>query len=161
MNTLDWVICALALLAILSGLWRGLIKEILGLAAWVIGFLAAQMFATEMGAYLPVSGASPELRYLMGFASVLVMCLIVVSLISHLLSTLISAIGLGFLNSFMGALFALLKVFVLSLCLTTVVRLTPLQELETWKTSYLAGYLVGALDAIKPFLPKEFGKYVI
>jgi membrane protein required for colicin V production len=160
MNSLDWIFCATGLFALINGLWQGLIKEVLGLVAWVIGFIAAQTFASGVGAQLPVSGASPELRYLMGFVCVLVMCLISVSLVAKLLSTLISAIGLGFVNSFMGALFALGKVSVLCLCLTTIVRLTPLQELDMWKQSLIADQLVAALNLIKPLLPQEFGKYV-
>ncbi len=161
MNSLDWIFCALGLFALLNGLWQGLIKEVLGLAAWLIGFVAAQTFASSVGAELPVSGASPELRYLMGFVCVLVFCLITISLIAKLLSTLISAIGLGFLNSLMGAFFALGKVSIFCLCMTTIVRLTPLQELDAWKQSFLAKYMVNALTLIKPVLPQEFGKYVI
>jgi membrane protein required for colicin V production len=97
----------------------------------------------------------------MGFVCVLVFCLITISLIAKLLSTLISAIGLGFLNSLMGAFFALGKVSIFCLCMTTIVRLTPLQELDAWKQSFLAKYMVNALTLIKPVLPQEFGKYVI
>ena len=161
MNSLDWIFCALGLFALLNGLWQGLIREVLGLAGWLIGFIAAQTFASSVGAQLPVSGASAELRYLMGFVCVLVLCLILVSMIAKLLSTLISAIGLGWANSLMGALFAVGKVGVLCLCLTTIVRLTPLQELDVWKQSFLAEYMVSALNLIKPVLPQEFGKYVI
>ena len=160
MSTLDWIFCAFFAFSVLHGLWRGLIKEVLDLAAWAIGFVAAQTFATELGELLPVTGASPELRYLMGFVVVLMICLVVISMLSKLLSTFISSIGLGFLNSLMGAVFALTKVFVLCLCLATIVRLTPLQEFDLWKQSVVAEYLVVVLNAIKPFLPQEFGKYV-
>ena len=160
MSTLDWIFCAFFFFSVLHGLWRGLIKEVLDLAAWVIGFVAAQTFATELGELLPVTGASPELRYLMGFVAVLMICLVVVSILSKLLSTFISSIGLGFLNSSMGAVFALTKTLVLCLCLATIVRSTPLQEFELWKQSVVAEYLVVALNAIKPFLPQEFGKYL-
>jgi membrane protein required for colicin V production len=160
MNSLDWIFSAFFALAILHGLWRGLIKEVLDLAAWVIGFVAAQTFAAELGAQLPVTDASPELRYLMGFVGVLMICLVLASTLSKLLSTLISSIGLGLVNSLMGAVFAFTKVLVLCLCLATIVRLTPLQEFDLWKQSVVAQYLVVALNAIKPFLPEEFGKYV-
>jgi len=161
MNSLDWIFCALGLFALLNGLWQGLIREVLGLAGWLIGFVAAQTFASRVGAQLPVSGASAELRYLMGFVCVLVLCLILVSMVAKLLSTLISAIGLGWVNGLMGAFFAVGKVGVLCLCLTTIVRLTPLQELDVWKQSFLAEYMVNTLNLIKPVLPQEFGKYVI
>ena len=161
MSTLDWIFCAFFACTALHGLWRGLIKEVMGLAAWVVGFVAAQMFASEFGAYLPVTGASPEMRYLMGFALVLILCLVLVSMLSELLSTLIGAVGLGFLNSLTGAVFALTKGMVLCLCLATIVRLTPLKGFDLWHQSVIAQYLVFALNNLKPFLPQEFGKYVI
>ncbi|MFN0004153.1 MAG: CvpA family protein [Burkholderiaceae bacterium] len=161
MGTLDWIFCAFFVFAAMHGLWRGLIKEVLDLAAWVIGFFAAQMFAAQIGVHLPVTGASPEMRYLMGFVLVLILCLILVSMVSELLSNLISAVGLGFLNSLMGSVFALSKVMVLCLCLTTIVRLTPVKEFDVWQQSMIAEYLVVVLNNLKPLLPQEFGKYVI
>lgn len=151
----------MGLLAVLNGLWRGLIREVLSLAAWIIGFVAAQWFAFDVGAQLPMSGSSPELRYLVGFVCVLVLCLVLVSMVAKLLSSFISAIGLGLVNSLMGAIFALSKLSVLCLCLSIVVKLTPLQELELWQQSVVAQFLVNALSVIKPVLPEEFGKYVI
>lgn len=161
MSSLDWIFCAFFAYGVLNGLWRGLIDEVLGLAALVIGFVFAQIFASSLGAYLPVTDVSPEMRYLMGFVLVLVICLVLVSMLSKLLSTLISAIGLGFLNRLMGAVFAFSKAMVLCLCLTTVVRLTPIRDFDLWKQSVIADYLVAALSSLKPFLPDEFGKYVI
>ncbi len=59
MSTLDWIFCAFFAFSVLHGLWRGLIKEVLDLAAWAIGFVAAQTFATELGGAFAGDGREP------------------------------------------------------------------------------------------------------
>ena len=42
MAPIDWTFLAVLLVSMLIGAWRGLVYELLSLAAWVVAFFAAQ-----------------------------------------------------------------------------------------------------------------------
>ena len=45
MTWLDYAVICVFALSIAWGVWRGLVREIMSLAGWVIAFLAANLFA--------------------------------------------------------------------------------------------------------------------
>ena len=51
MAPIDWTFLAVLLVSMLIGAWRGLVYELLSLAAWVVAFFAAQWGAAEMAAW--------------------------------------------------------------------------------------------------------------
>jgi membrane protein required for colicin V production len=60
----------------LLGLWRGVISEVLALAAWVVAFIAARALGGEAATYFEGVVAEPALRYAAGFVAVLIFVLV-------------------------------------------------------------------------------------
>ena len=54
MAALDWIALAVVVASSLVGAWRGLIFEVLSLAGWVLAFVAAYWWATDLAALLPM-----------------------------------------------------------------------------------------------------------
>ena len=52
--TVDWIIAFVFLVSVLVGLLRGVTREIVSLAGWVIGLVLAYFFAEQVGAMLPI-----------------------------------------------------------------------------------------------------------
>ena len=48
MAALDWIFCAVLLVSVLLGLWRGLVFEVLSLLSWLVALVAARFFAVDM-----------------------------------------------------------------------------------------------------------------
>ena len=48
MTWLDYAVIGVLALSIAWGAWRGLVREIMSLAGWVIAFLAANLFAAPL-----------------------------------------------------------------------------------------------------------------
>ena len=67
MAGLDWIFLVVLVVSLLLGVWRGLVFEMLSLAAWVAAFFVAQWFAADVAQWLPMSGAAEPLRYAAGF----------------------------------------------------------------------------------------------
>ncbi|RPI45889.1 MAG: CvpA family protein, partial [Betaproteobacteria bacterium] len=67
MTAFDYVVLGIFGLSIIVSVWRGAVREILALAAWVIAFLAAQGYASSLAAYLPAALSNPALRLFAGF----------------------------------------------------------------------------------------------
>ena len=73
MAPIDWTFLAVLLVSMLIGAWRGLVYELLSLAAWVVAFFAAQWGAAEMADWLPLAQWQDSVRYAVGFAVVFVL----------------------------------------------------------------------------------------
>ena len=53
MGALDGVLFAVLLMSCLLGLWRGVIRETMALAAWLLGFVFSSNYAADLAAPLP------------------------------------------------------------------------------------------------------------
>ena len=142
------------------GAWRGLVVEVLSLAAWAVAFVLAQWFAPDVAAKLPMAGAGEQVRYAAGFVLIFVATLFAGALIGFVLSKVLSAVGMGAINRLLGALFGVLRGVVLILAITVVVGMTPFKTSPEWQASVGVRWATSALGLLKPVLPQEFGKYL-
>ena len=156
----DWILLAVLGLSLLLGLWRGIVQEVLSLVGWVAAFYVSQMYAPAAAAWLPMEGSSQMLRYAAGFVVVFVAVLVVTALVSWTVKKLLSAVGLGLLDRFLGSLFGLMRGVVILLAVTVFVGMTPMRETDGWKQAQGAQWLQQFLHVLKPVLPADFGKYL-
>lgn len=156
MTWLDYAVLGVAAVSIAWGAWRGLVREVISLAGWVIAFLAANLFAGPLGTALPASIPGAELRVLLAFLAVFVVTLAITSLAALLLSKIVSAIGLAGLDRLLGSLFGLARAALIVLALALLAGLTELPGQPAWKSSASGAAMAAAVLAIKPWLPETF-----
>ena len=160
MAALDWIFCAVLLVSVLLGAWRGLVFEVLSLLSWLVALVAARFFALDMALLLPMQGSSDGLRYAAGFVVVFVAVLLVGSLIAVVSKKLMTSVGLRPVDRVLGALFGSLRGGLLLLLATAVVHATPLKSTAVWQESVGAGLAMAVLKAVKPALPRDLEKYL-
>jgi len=153
MGWVDIAMLALLAVSVLVGLWRGFVLEVLSLAGWVVAYFAAQWLAPQVAPHLPVGAPSSALNLGAAFALAFFAVLLAWSLAARLVSLLVKATPLGFVDRGLGAVFGVLRGGVLLLVLATLIALTPLAKSAPWKASQGALWLNGMLDALKPVLP--------
>ena len=160
MLAMDWILLGVVLASLLLGAWRGLVYEVLSLLNWIAAFALAQWLANDLAARLPMGNASEPIRYAAGFVLVFVASLFVLGLVAALIKKLIESVGLRPVDRILGALFGALRGAVLMLAVAAVVAMTPFKSAPWWQESTGAHWLMGALGALKPVLPEQFGKYL-
>lgn len=160
MAALDWIFVVVLLASMLIGAWRGLVFEVLSLLGWVVSFFAAQWFADDMAALLPMGEAAGSLRYAAGFAVVFVASVFACGFITWLAKKMVEAIGLRPADRTLGAVFGVLRGLVLLLAVAVVAGLTPMHEAAWWQESQGAPVLAEVLKGLKPALPEEFGRHL-
>ncbi len=160
MVALDWVLLIVLCASLLLGAWRGLVFEMLSLAAWVVAFVLAQWFAADVAQWLPMAGAADPLRYAAGFSVTFVVAAFSGGLIAVVVKKLIAATGLAPVDRVLGSVFGLVRGLVLLLAAAVVISMTPLKTGAWWNESAGAGFLGVALKGLKPVVPQEFGKYL-
>jgi len=160
MAALDWIFLTVLAASLLVGAWRGLVFELLSLAGWVLAFFAAQWFAGDVGAWLPMGQADAAWRHVAGFALVFVGVVFACGLVAWLLKKLIEAVGLRPADRALGALFGVLRGLVLLLAVVLMAGWLQVQDAPWWKESQAAPMLQGALKGLRPVLPEELGRHL-
>ena len=110
MNWLDILLLLPLLIGLVRGLMRGLITEIIAIVAIILGIVGARLWATKFSAWLLLQFAWPEaVCHVVAYALLFLAIAIVLNIIGRLLSKLLRAIQLGFINRLLGGIFGTLK----------------------------------------------------
>jgi membrane protein required for colicin V production len=155
MSWLDYAVLGVMGVSVGWGIWRGLVREIVSLAGWVIAFLAANLFAGPLSETFS-QAMRPELRILAAYVTVFIGSLIVASLAGLVLSKIIGAVGLRALDRALGGFFGLARAGLVVLAFALLAGLTSLPLSAAWKQSTAGPLLVEAALALKPWLPPAF-----
>jgi membrane protein required for colicin V production len=156
----DYAVLGVMAASLLLGLWRGVVSEILALLAWVVAFVVGRAYAADVA---PVFGGlvpDAALRYVAGFATIVVAVLVVFSIGRLVLRLLLKAVGLGWADRTLGAVFGIGRGVVIALIAVLLGGLTPLPKEPWWREAVLAPPLETAIIAAKPWLPAEVAKRI-
>jgi len=150
---LDYAVIGVVAVSVAWGVWRGLVREVMSLAGWVIAFLAANLLAGPVGERLPESMARAELRVLLAFVGIFILSLVITTLAGLLLSRIAKAAGLGGLDRSLGGLFGALRGLLIVVALALAAGLTTLPQRMAWKDSASTPTLERLCLSLKPWLP--------
>ena len=109
MTAFDLIVIGIVGLSTVFAFWRGLIRVVMSLVALVAAVLAAIQFSPAVANMLPVLSDNPTTRYLAAFALVFIVVALVGALLGWVLSRAIRAIGLGFVDRLLGAVFGVAR----------------------------------------------------
>ncbi len=135
MNWIDALIVVILILSLVMGFINGLVKEIASLAALILGIWGAIKFssftAEKLYDYFDMTGQYVGvIAFLVTFGIIVV----IIHFIGILADKLVDAVSLGFVNRLLGIVFGLIK---------TVIIMSVFFS------------ILNAIDARRPFLPKE------
>jgi membrane protein required for colicin V production len=155
MTSFDWIVLCIIALSTLLAFFRGVIRELIALIAWVLGLVGAIVFTPLVGQMLPDIAGHPSVRYIIAFALIFIGALLLGALVAWPLSAAIRAAGLGFVDRFLGSVFGVVRGIVLMLVFVLIAGLTPLPRADWWQRSAFVPPLVAGVFALRPHLPEE------
>jgi membrane protein required for colicin V production len=135
MNWIDLIIVVILILSLVMGFINGLVKEVASLAALILGIWGAIKFSSytagKLYDYFDMTGHYVGIiAFLVTFGIIVV----IIHFIGILADKIVNAAALGFVNRLLGIIFGLLKsVLIMSVFFV----------------------ILNAIDARRPFLPKE------
>ena len=110
MQTIDIIISVLLVIGLISGLRDGLVKQVAGLAGLIGGLLLGRAFYMQVGEWLGTAfGISVEAAHITAFILILIVVPLLFSLVGWLVSKILSAICLGWINRILGGVVGVLK----------------------------------------------------
>lgn len=153
MTALDYAVVGVIVLSSAWGAWRGLVREVISLAGWVLAFIAANVLADPLAEALAGWIPNPDLRAIAAFAAVFVVTLTLVTLVAIALSKALKSSGLRGLDRTLGALFGLARGLFIAILFALVAGLTSFPQNPMWRASWSGPMLGRTVEELKPWLP--------
>ena len=110
MNILDIILLVCFIPAIISGLRKGFIAQVVAIISIVLGVWLSVKSATLVGSWISQwIEASPQLINIISFAIIFIAVAVLLFTIGKLIEATIKIIMLGWINKLLGVLFSMLK----------------------------------------------------
>jgi membrane protein required for colicin V production len=158
MAPLDIAVIAAIALSALQGFLRGIVRSLVGLAAWVAGLVLALGSAPTLAALLPAVPDAPLVPLAIAFGAVFLLTMGAGALVAWPLRSVIHKAGLGFLDRGLGGLFGIGRGVVLVLACVLVAGMTALPKRDWWQNSILAAPFEAAALALRSWLPPPWAE---
>jgi len=158
MTGLDFAVIVIFLISFSLGVWRGLVYEVLSLLGWPLAFVVSKLFAHDIAPLMPIT--QEVARATAAYVVVFIVALIVWSVIVWLVSKLIKAVGLGWIDRVLGSLFGLLRGAFVLLVLVWLAGLTSIPEQDFWRQAQSSKVLERVALASKIWLPDNIAQRI-
>lgn len=159
MNGLDAVLLAALIVFAAIGAFRGLVREVFSLAAWVLAALAASMFSMEVAEWLKGSIAEPALRRIASFSLVFGVTFVLVAALGFLLRKLFFQGRLKTPDHVLGGFVGAARGMALIVIAVLVAGVTPFPKTSWWRGSYLMGHFQDLALWVVTFIPPDVARY--
>ena len=156
MNVFDIAIIAVVVLSALFAFVRGIVREMIALATWVIGFIAAINYAGTVAGLFDWLHVAPVAKQALAFGLILILVMIAGAILARSLAGVIRAIGLGFMDRLLGAIFGVARGLIVVVVFALVAGVTALPKQDWWQNSALGLPLADAALSLKPYLPRAW-----
>lgn len=155
---LDLILLVVMLVSAMLAMIRGFMREILSIAAWVIGAVTALYFYARLAPYVKgYLNVSDTVANVIAAAAVFLVALLVVSIITVRISDMILDSRVGALDRTLGFLFGLARgLFIVVVAFVFFDWLVPAKSQPTWvQNAKSRVVLQSAGDWLKSLLPDD------
>lgn len=161
MNELDYAIIIVVLVSLAIGAWRGAIREIINIGAWVVAFILAHAFSADLAPYFADWIAEPVYRMVLAWLSIFVSVLVFGSLLASLLSELVRKLGLSGLDRFLGAVVGLFRGVLVIIVFALAAGMTKFPQTVLWKKATLTPTIEVAALYARALLPQSLASKIL
>ena len=155
MPFIDIIVLLVLFASLIFGFFRGFVKELLSLIAWVFAFFVAYYFSSSVAIILPLE-AEFSLKYVGSFVLIFIFVLIVSSILIKFLSKFIHKIGLGASNIILAGLFGILRGIIIVYLLIFVIEKTSYTEDQSWQQAKSIVLIKLLVEKTFPYLPQDW-----
>ena len=154
------MVLAIIGISIIVSMMRGAFKEMLAIIGWLVAFYVAKTYSSVLSPMLPQDIPTEALKTLAAFLILLIAVLFINSLLSIAISSIISKVGLGWLNRLLGIGFGFAKGVLIVCVLVFLAGLTSLPKERMWTDAVLSSPLEVLVKSTFPWLPYSVTKHV-
>jgi len=109
LDMVDVTILMVTGLSCMFGLWRGFVREVLSVVAWVAAMVVARLYSSDFAPMLGGWIVSEAMQKVFAFAVLFIITLIVGAMVNHLVAKLIDISGLKLTDRLLGGVFGIAR----------------------------------------------------
>lgn len=160
MTIFDYLVIFVLVASVVISTMRGVVKEILSLAAWVVAFVVANAYSARLAKLLPDLIPGEVLRLILAFIALFIGVRILMGLLTLALDALVQAGGLSLADRGLGGLFGLARGLVIVLAAVILCGMTSVPKQAFWRNALLSPLAETGARTVKPFLPAALAQHV-
>jgi membrane protein required for colicin V production len=157
----DIAFFAILVISALLGIWRGLIREVFALIAWVAASWLAYHYATWLAQEWLGGVPGGEMTQLaLGFVILFIVTMIICALIGRFLAKLMQQAGLSPMDRFLGFAFGLLRGLLVVVVIGSLLTLTSVTQTTEWRKAWSLPAIELLTGMARAWLPDEWAAQV-
>ena len=145
----DWFIITVALVSTGLGVWRGMIRTVFGLAAWVLGIIGAPLGGMLIAQQFGITGLPVWVLYVAAF----LLTFILVRLVGALFLKGARSVGLAGVDRVLGAALGVARAALIVLVVAVVAHRLGFSQAPAWREAAARPLLETLVEAARPWLP--------
>ena len=157
MSIFDLIILLLLVLFTGIGALRGMLRESLSLAVWILAIGSGWLFADAVGSWFEML-QDAELRRLVAFLAIVLAMLGVLSLAAFVLRKLLPRPDPGLTDRGVGAVLGAVRGAAVVLVMVLLAGLTSLPKKDDWRDSHLVGIFQPIAGKVLEWLPSSVAR---
>lgn len=157
MSIFDIIILILLVLYTGIGALRGMLREFLSLAVWIVAIGSGWLFADTVASWFEVL-QDADLRRLLAFLAIVLTMLGALSILAFVLRTLLPRPDPGLANRGVGAVLGAVRGAAVVVVMVLLAGLTSLPKKADWRDAYLVGVFQPAASKILEWLPSSVAR---
>ncbi len=134
---IDYVILGIVGLSILTGVFRGFVKELIALCVWALGIWLAFSYSQQLVPKLQPYVQDKTASVVIAFIAILLGTLVVGGIVNALLSFILQRSGLSGTDRLLGLVFGFARGMFIVALVILVVKMTSIPDTEYRQHSYL------------------------
>ncbi len=150
MSWVDIAILIIIGLSLFFGLWRGLVREVLSIIAWIAAIYVAMGYSNNLAPLFAGLIDSESIRYVVSFALLFIATLLLGGLINHLIAKLITVTGMRMADRVLGSFFGIAR-GVLIVMIIIFFAEPFFADAPWWQRSYFVPYGVELVAWVQTF----------
>ena len=145
----DWFILTVAAVSTGLGVWRGMIRTVFGLAAWVLGIIGAPLVGLLIGQQFGIGGVPMWVLYIVAF----LLTFMIVRLIGVLFLKGARSVGLAGVDRMLGAALGVARAGVVVLVAAVIAHRMGFSQTASWQAAAARPLLETMIEVAQPWLP--------
>jgi len=156
----DYLVLFVLICSVVISMLRGLVREVLSLASWVIALVVANAYGEVLATMLPDVIPGESTKLIVGFIALFIGTRLLMALLSKAVQEMVKASGLSLVDRSLGAVFGLARGMVIVLAVVLLCGTTSIPQQPFWQDAWLSPHAVAVAETVKPYLPGQFAQHV-
>ena len=160
MTVFDYLVLFVLICSIVISTLRGLVREMVSLAGWIVALFVANAYAEQLAPLLPELIPGNLTRLIVAFGILFLGARILMGLLGMAVDAMVEAGDLKLADRGLGSLFGLGRGLIIVLAAVLLCGMTAIPQQPFWKDALLSPLAESAARTVKPYLPGDFARHV-